>query len=307
MIARTLHDRHFGWDNSLEPIAEIESGEQLEFDVIDASGGQLVRSSAAPALLALDFAKVNPLTGPVYVKGARPGHTLEVEIRSMRMGDWGWTGIIPGFGLLADEHPDAWLQIWRLDGRIARGLRGVTVPMRPFPGTIGVALAEVGAHSVVPPRRSGGNMDIKHLTEGVKLYLPVFVEGALFSVGDTHAAQGDGEVCGTAIEAPSTIALRFRLIKDRTIAGPRYNVPAASAASPDPMGYRVTTGIADDLREAARCAVREMIALLGEDHGFSPNEAYALASVAVDLRISEVVDAPNWLVSAVLPNSIFAA
>src|SRR5262245_17422480 len=291
MAARTVHDRHFGWDNSLKPIAEIESGAELEFEVVEASGGQLTRNSTAASVASLDFAKVNPVTGPVFVKGARPGDTLAVEIRSVRVRDWGWTGIIPGFGLLADEFPEPWLQVWSLDGTVARGLRGVAIPMRPFAGTIGVAPTEPGTHSIVPPRASGGNMDIKHLTQGVTLYLPVFVEGALFSVGDTHAAQGDGEVCGTAIEAPASVALRFRLIKGLSIAGPRYDIPPGSTAPLDPQGYRVTTGISDDLREAARNAVRNMIALLGEDHGCSRSEAYALASVAVDLRISEVVDA----------------
>jgi len=250
---------------------------------------------------------VNPVTGPVYVKGAAPGDALEVEIRSLLLEDWGWTGIIPGFGLLADEYSEPWLQIWSFDGGSARGIRGVRIPVRPFPGTIGVALEEAGTHSIVPPRLNGGNMDIRHLTAGVKLYLPVLVPGALFSVGDSHAAQGDGEVCGTAIEAPSTIALRFRLIKDMPMDGPRNDTPPGAAAPLDPKGYRVTTGIADDLLEAARKATRNMVALLERDHGYSREEAYALASVAVDLRISEVVDVPNWLVSAFLPSSIFQA
>lgn len=304
-MPRTLHEHHFGWDRALSPAAEIQSGDELEFEVRDASGGQLGPTSSKTALATLDFAKVNPVTGPVYVKGAVPGDTLEVEIRSLEMGDWGWTGIIPGFGLLADEYFEPWLQIWSVDRDVARGIRGVGIPVRPFPGTIGVALAEAGTHSIVPPRLNGGNMDIRHLTRGVKLYLPVLVEGALFSVGDTHAAQGDGEVCGTAIEASATIALRFRLIKGVSIEGPRYDIPAGAAAPVDPRGYRVTTGIADDLIEAARKATRNMIALLERDRGYSREEAYALASVAVDLRISEVVDAPNWLVSAFLPSSIF--
>lgn len=305
MPARTLHDSHFGWDRSIRAVAEVDSGDELEFDVRDASGGQLGPSSSKGGLATLDFAKVNPVTGPVYVKGAAPDDTLEIEIRSITPKDWGWTGIIPGFGLLADEFPEPWLQIWSFDRGTARGIRGVRIPVRPFPGTIGVALAEPGTHSIVPPRQNGGNMDIRHLTQGVKLYLPVLVEGALFSVGDTHAAQGDGEVCGTAIEASTTITLRFRLIKNRPIGGPRYDIPAGAAAPNDPKGYRVTTGIADDLLEAARTATRNMIGLLEGDRGYSREEAYALASVAVDLRISEVVDRPNWLVSAFLPSSIF--
>ena len=307
MTRRSLHEFHFGWDRSIDPVVEIDSGAELEFEVTDASGGQIAATSSKGTLATLDFAKVNPVTGPVYVKGATTGDALEVEIRSLTLKDWGWTGIIPGFGLLADEYPDPWLQIWSFDRGTARGIRGVRIPVRPFPGTIGVALAEPGLHSIVPPRQNGGNMDIRHLTQGVKLYLPVLVEGALFSVGDTHAAQGDGEVCGTAIEAPTTISLRIRLLKNTPLAGPRYDIPPGAAAPVDANGYRVTTGIAPDLLEAARQATRNMIALLERDHGYSREEAYALASVAVDLRISEVVDVPNWLVSAFLPRSIFTA
>src|SRR5262249_47428569 len=158
------------------------------------------------------------------------------------------------------------------DGTVARGLRGVAIPMRPFAGTIGVAPTEPGTHSIVPPRASGGDMDIKHLTQGVTLYLPLLVEGAPFSVRAPHAPQGDGEVCGTAIEAPASVALRFRVEKGRSIAAPRYDIPPASAAPLDPRGYRVTAGISDDLREAARSAVRNMIALLEEDRGYSRAE-----------------------------------
>ncbi|GIW05883.1 MAG: acetamidase [Dehalococcoidia bacterium] len=301
---RTIHQRHTGWDNALPPVAEIESGDELEFDVVDASGGQLARDSTAATLGALDFARVNPVTGPVFVRGARPGDVLEVEIRALTPSGWGWTGIIPGFGLLADEYPAPWLAHWQIDGGIATGLGGVRVPIRPFPGTIGVALPEPGAHSIVPPRRNGGNMDIKHLVAGARLLLPVLVEGALFSVGDTHAAQGDGEVCGTAIESPMTVTLRITLRRGRSLPAPEYVLPPPSVAPPDPAGYHVTTGIASDLLEAAREATRHAVAYLQVEHGFTREEAYVLASVCVDLRISEVVDAPNWLVSAVVPLSI---
>jgi acetamidase/formamidase len=305
MPLTTLHARHFGWDNSLEPILEVESGTELEFDVIDASGGQIEEGTQSSALSTLDFARVNPVTGPVFLKGAKPGDVLEVEIRSLSPGGWGWTGIIPGFGLLADEFPDPWLQIWRVGHSVATGIRGVAVPVRPFPGTIGVALAEPGQHSIVPPRQNGGNMDIKHLVQGVRLLLPVWVDGALFSVGDTHAAQGDGEVCGTAIECPMNIGLRLSILKDRSLSEPEYVMPPGAMIAPDAAGYHVTTGISDDLRDAARKAIRHMIDFLGGRYGYSRQEAYALASVGVDLRISEVVDVPNWVVSAFLPLSLF--
>ncbi|MFN8533427.1 MAG: acetamidase/formamidase family protein [Dehalococcoidia bacterium] len=300
---RTIHSQHFGWDNTIEPVAEIESGDELEFAVIDASGGQLTAGSPPEALATLDFGRVNPVTGPVLVRGARPGDVLEVEIRAIEPADWGWTGISPGFGLLADEFPDPWLTTWRIADGVATGLGAVRVPVRPFPGTIGVALAEPGRHSIVPPRHNGGNLDVKHLVAGTRLLLPVLVEGALFSVGDAHAAQGDGEVCGTAIECAATIALRFRLRRDRSMAGPEIDLPPGSLAPADPAGYHVTTGIADDLFEATRQAVRQAIAYLSAEHGYSREEAYALTSVCGDLRIGEVVDAPNWVVTAFLPRS----
>ncbi|MDE3193656.1 MAG: acetamidase/formamidase family protein [Chloroflexota bacterium] len=303
----TIHSRHYGWDNALPPAAEVESGSDVEFDVVDASGGQIDARSPREVLGSLDFARINPVTGPIFVKGAKPGDTLEVEIRSLRTSRWGWTGIIPGFGLLADEYPEPWLRIWDVDGSTATGIRGARVPVRPFPGTIGVALAERGAHSIVPPRQNGGNMDIRHLVQGVRLLLPVWVDGALFSVGDTHAAQGDGEVCGTAIESPMGVALRFTVHRGMTLAAPQYVVPAWCAEQPDPRGYHVTTGIAEDLREAARSATRHMVEHLTLRYAYSREEAYALCSVCVDLRISEVVDAPNWLVSAFLPLSVLAS
>jgi acetamidase/formamidase len=201
----------FVWDNALTPALEIDSGETVQLETADASGGQLNPESSAADVAALDFGRVNPVTGPVFVRGAQPGDVLAVEILEMRAHDWGWTAIIPGFGLLADEFAEPWLRISQVDpqaGRV-RFADGITLPFEPFPGTIGVAPAEPGQHSVVPPRRWGGNMDIKHLRPGSTLYLPVGVEGALFSVGDTHAAMGDGEVCGTAVESAMDITVRF--------------------------------------------------------------------------------------------------
>ncbi|MBX5465365.1 MAG: acetamidase/formamidase family protein [Clostridia bacterium] len=307
MEIRTVHaaQHHFGWDRSLPPVLEVEPGETVDFEVVDASGGQLGPDSTADELARLDFGRLNPVTGPVFVRGARPGDALEVEILDFSAPAWGWTAILPGFGLLADEFPEPYLKIWELSGGRAEFRPGIELPIRPFPGTIGVALAEPGRHDVIPPRQNGGNMDIRHLTRGARLLLPVWVEGALFSVGDTHAAQGDGEVCGTAIETPLRITLRFGLRPGLGLSEPEYELPAAAAQPADPAGYHVTTGIAPDLMEAARRAVRNQIRWLEREHGLSRPEAYALSSVAVDLRISEVVDAPNWLVSAFLPLSIF--
>jgi acetamidase/formamidase len=189
---------NYTWDNAIVPVAEVESGDDVLLHVRDASDEQIRADSTAADVGKLDFSHVNPVSGPVFVKDARPGDTLAVEVVDLRPGEWGWTAIIPGFGLLADEFPDPWLRISQVDaegGRVRFGDR-VVLPYRPFPGTLGVAPAEPGSHSVVPPTRFGGNMDTtRHLTAGVTVYLPVGVEGALFSLGDTHAAQGDGEVC----------------------------------------------------------------------------------------------------------------
>jgi acetamidase/formamidase len=297
----------FVWDNSIEPALEIESGETVELECGDASGGQLTATSTSADVLGLDLARVNPVTGPVYVKGAQPDDVLAVEILELAPQQWGWTALIPGFGLLADEFPDPWLRISEVDAGkgVVRFGDGVILPYDPFPGTIGVAPDEPGEHSVLPPRRWGGNMDIKHLRPGVTLLLPVGVEGALFSVGDTHAAMGDGEVCGTAIESAMRITVRLSVDHDHSIRFPQYRIPAGQLAERERSAYHVCTGIGPDLLEATRDATRQAIDHIVERHGREREEAYAIASVAVDLRIHEVVDAPNWTVGAFLPESIF--
>ena len=308
----SLHRIHsdsasFVWDNSIAPVLEIESGETVELETADASGGQLTADSTPADVAALDFERVNPVTGPVFVRGAQPGDVLAIEILELRPHTWGWTAIIPGFGLLADEFTEPWLRISDVDaanGRV-RFADDITLPFAPFPGTIGVAPAEPGSHSIVPPRRWGGNMDIKHLQPGSTLYLPVGVEGALFSVGDTHAAMGDGEVCGTAVETAMDITVRLTVRHDLSIAYPQYQIPAGQLARGEASGYHVCTGIHEDLMEAVREAIRGLVEHMVTRHGRDRQEAYAIASVAADLRIHEVVDVPNWVVGAFLPHAIF--
>jgi acetamidase/formamidase len=310
--AHSFHDLRpdafeYAWDNSIEPALEIESGQAVLLHVRDASDEQISRNSGVDDVLELDFSHVNPVSGPIYVKGAEPGDALAVELLELRPQAWGWTAIIPGFGLLADEYAEPWLRISDVDaerGRIRFSER-VTLPYRPFPGTLGVAPAEPGSHSIVPPSRFGGNMDTKHLNPGVTLYLPVGVRGALFSLGDTHAAQGDGEVCGTAIETAMDAVVRLTVRKDVKVDAPQYDIPASSTTATEPTSYHVCTGVGPDLLEAARDAVRATVTWLGERHGLDRQEAYALASVACDLRIHEVVDAPNWVVGSFVPESIF--
>lgn len=298
---------NYVWDNNIEPVLEVDSGEVVEFTVRDASDEQIQANSTSEDVAKLDFEHVNPVSGPVYVKDARPGDVLAIEILEFKPRDWGWTALIPGFGLLADEFPEPWLRISRVEAERRKVVfaEGIVLPYEPFPGTIGVAPAEPGPHSIVPPSRWGGNMDTKHLRAGTTLYLPVGVEGALFSVGDTHSAQGDGEVCGTAIETAMEVSLRLSVRRDFRIDAPHYRVPPGALPRAEGTGYHVSTGVAPDLMEATRGAVRATMEQLVDRHGLSREEAYALCSVAVDLRIHEVVDAPNWVVGAFLPDDIF--
>ena len=306
----TIHSthHHYGWDHSFAPVMTVAPGDSVEFATIDASGGQLAVNSSVADVAALDFEKVNPVTGPVLIDGAEPGDVLKVTIESFTPSGWGWTAIIPGFGLLADQFPEPAFNTWTYDKieltPCAYGPGG-RVPLKPFCGTIGIAPAAVGTHSVVPPRRVGGNMDIRDLGSGTVLYLPVEVDGALFSVGDTHAAQGDGEVCGTALESPMEVALTFDLVKGEMLPFPRFETPGPVSRHFDGKGYHVTTGIDPDLMQCARQAVSGMIDLLGRLQGLTAPQAYMLCSVCADLRISEIVDQPNWVVSLFFPKIVF--
>ncbi len=307
--AHTIHGahHHFGWDHAIPPVLTIAPGTTVEFECIDASSGQLTPHSTAADLARFDFTKVNPVTGPVFIDGAAPGDALKVTIHEFKPSGFGWTANIPGFGLLADQFPDPALHIWSYDkATLAPAAYSPVgrVPLKPFNGVIGVALAEPGNHSVVPPRRVGGNLDIRDLAAGTELYLPVEVAGALFSVGDTHAAQGDGEVCGTAIESPMNVVLSFDLVRGANLKTPRLTPPGPGARHLDAKGYEVTTGVGPDLMEASRAAVADMIDLLSARYKMKPVEAYMLCSVCADLRISEIVDQPNWVVSFYFPRVV---
>ena len=311
----TIHgaQHHFGWDNSVAPAERVEPGSKILFQCHDSSAGQLGPSSTVADVSALDFGKINPVSGPIWVEGAEPGDALKVTIDSFAPQPqngkgWGWTANIPGFGLLADQFTDPALNIWSYDpDSLAPALFGKEgrVPLKPFAGTIGVAPAEQGLHSIVPPRRVGGNLDIRDLAAGTTLYLPIEVAGALFSVGDTHAAQGDGEVCGTAIESPMDAVLTLDLVKGANLKTPRFTTPGPVTRHLDEKGYEVTTGIGPDLMTAARDAVSGMVDLLSATRKMAAVDAYMLVSTCGDLRISEIVDMPNWVVSFYFPRSIF--
>jgi acetamidase/formamidase len=306
----TIHHqhRHRGWNRDFAPVLTIAPGESIEFDVMDASDGQFNPQSTAADVSTMDFGRVNPTTGPVYVDGAEPGDILKVTLLEFMPSGWGWTANIPGFGLLADQFTQPALRHWHYDtsGRVPAAFGAhAKVPLKPHAGCMGCALAEPGLHSIVPPRRVGGNIDIRDLSTGATLYLPVEVKGALFSLGDTHAAQGDGEVCGTAIESPIKVAAKLELIKQQPLEFPRFTTPGPVTRHLDEKGYDVTTGVGPDLMTGARDALRQMVDFLARTRNLDPVDAYILCSVCADLRITEIVDQPNWMVSVYFPRVVF--
>jgi acetamidase/formamidase len=306
---RTIHSRqhHFGWDNSFAPITNVAAGETIEVQCLDAAGGHYTATSTAEDIASMDASRVNPVTGPLFIEGAKPGDALRVTFQSFEPSGFGWSANIPGFGLLADEFTEPRLQLWKYDptARQPALFGSARVPLKPFVGTIGVAPAEPGTHSIIPPRAEGGNLDVRDLSIGAQLILPVAVEGALLSLGDTHAAQGDGEVCGTAIESAMKVAVTIEVLKGQAPKFPRFRTPGPVTRHLDFGGYDVTTGVGPDLMSAARDSVRAMIELQVSRHRIAPVDAYILCSVCGDLRISELVDVPNWVVSFYFPRCVF--
>lgn len=349
---------HNRWHEAIAPVIEAAPGEEVEIQTRDAFDGQITEATNAEDLRRCDLNRVHPLTGPVFVTGAAPGDLLEVEICDMKPAAFGYTVQVPGFGFLRDAFPEPHIAKWRIKDGFAESaeLPGVRIPDGSFVGVIGVAPSKMLRETIqrreanllgrggmvlppekegavpaaepiasqalrtIPPRENGGNLDIKQLSKGARLMLPVFVDGALFSVGDAHFAQGDGEACGTAIEMAGSILARFTVHKGeaarRGIRFPRfsrhdYYFPPELAA---PKRFLATTGLSisedgtnesEDATLSARNALLAMIDLLVE-RGWTRQQAYAICSVAVDLKLSELVDVPNFVVSAFLPLDIFS-
>ncbi len=292
------------WDNSVEPRLVINPGDTVVFECLEASG-QLSKESTVQDYLTTDRSKVHALNGAVAVKGAEPGQVLQVEILDMQHKGWGWTGFKPGFGLIADDFEDAYFHIWMLDGDECHfGVADIIVPFEPMPGCVGVAPAEAGRFNTIPPRANGGNVDIRDLTTGSTIYMPVLHPGAHFSTGDCHAVQGQGEVCGTGIECPMTVTMKFDVRDDMSVKEMQYYRPSP-ISKVDSAGYHCTTAHGPDLYENSQNAIRFMIEWLGSEHGLSREHAYVLCSTAANLHISEIVDVPNWVVSAHMPLCIF--
>ena len=297
---------HFTWDEGHEPVIAIADGDTVVVETRDVSDNQITPDSDTSAIAGLDWSRVYPLAGPIHVDGAQPGDTLAIEILDLRTRGWGWTAILPGLGLLPEDFPDAYLRIFDIsNGDVAHMRDDIAIPLAPFLGTMGVCPAGASEQPVMPPGSFGGNMDTRQLVRGTTLYLPVQVEGARFSCGDAHGCQGDGEVCVTGLEAPMYASLRFTVEKGRSLPAPQYRTAGPLTPRVEGAGFYGTTGVGPDLYVAAQEAVRAMIDHLSSGHGLSGEDAYLLCSLAVDLKISEIVDAGQYVVSALLPEAIF--
>ncbi|KAJ6020523.1 hypothetical protein N7540_006027 [Penicillium herquei] len=301
---------HVKWSRNITPKLTVSSGQTVTFDAIDSSNGQLTPDSDASAIKTLDLGIANPVFGPIFVQDAQPGDVLKVEILNLEVADWGWSAIIPGFGLLADEYPEPEIKIWSLDREKGYAqFKDMRIPLRPFLGCMGLAPGNDEELSTVPPTHHGGNMDCRELSVGSTVYLPVQTAGALFSCGDGHAAQGHGEVCGTAIETPIRATLRFELCKNQPwVTTPQYQTPPR-AQIPNPLpdlGTYGALGVSPDLFEAAKSATRNLVQWLVSTKNLTRSEAYILASVAGDLQIVEIVNVPNYEVSMSIPLGIFS-
>ena len=233
---------------------QVEPGAIVELDIVDGGGGQIGPDSTPDDILHLDFDTLLPLTGPIAIDTAEPGDTLKVSLLDLSPSGWGWSAIIPEFGILADDFTGPALHIWRYDktAKTPAASGPARVPLKPFPGTLGVAPGEPGVHSALPPRRVGGNLDTRDIAAGCSVYFPIETSGALFSIGDTHAAQGDGELAGSAIESPMKVTVKLEVIKDEHQDGPWFTTPGPVTSHLDGAGYYVTSGIGPSLMEGAQ-------------------------------------------------------
>jgi acetamidase/formamidase len=252
-----------------------------------------------------DDTRIYHLCGPVAVRGARPGDTLRIDVLSLETGDWGWAAILPGKGLLADEFREPWLGTFdlRTPGEIAMP-HGVTVPASPFLGVMGTHPDAPRSAPAIQPHKGGGNIDARHLVQGAQLWLPVWLDGAMFSCGDGHAAQGDGEVCVTGLECGMEATVRLT-VERRNIDAPCFRTPGPLLVADEGHGHFGTMGIHGNLFEGARIAVRAALAWLQETQELTREEAYVLCSLVGDLKILEIVDGGVWNVGFTLPVSIF--
>jgi formamidase len=366
---------HNRWHFAIPPVAAANPGDVVVFGTRDAFDHSLDRNSTAADVVALNLNLVHPLTGPLYVRGAKAGDVLAVTLLDIEPDDFGYTIVVPGFGFLRDVFTEPFIVRWDLSrrGATSRDMRGVNIRFDGFMGTIGVApgpaeterffqreaelaaaggvvlqpqpldalptpvCGVAGSHRdrclrTIPPRENGGNMDVKQMQVGTTLLLPCFVDGCLLSIGDVHFAQGDGEVSGTAIEMDATVTVRVDVRKGlgRRITQPHYEggdqlkrlAPKKFYAT---VGYPIKpkdlippthayldgtkigplSNLSEDVTLAARDALLQMVEWIHRNKGLTREQAYVLSSVAVDLRIGNLVDVPNFAVSAILDLGVF--
>ncbi|MGI0151720.1 MAG: acetamidase/formamidase family protein, partial [Thermoplasmata archaeon] len=272
---------HHLWDPTLSPVAVVEDGAEVHATLREITDDQLGPSSTADDISSMDFSRLYPLLGPVEIAGAEVGDTVEVEVLSAHHRGWGFTALIPGGGLLAEDFPDPYLYVWDLgapSSKYARFGDIAKIPLRPFPGTIGVCPDVETPAPIGPPGHFGGNIDCRDVVAGSRLFLPVQVAGAMVSIGDGHSAMGDGEVCLTAIESPLDVAFRLHLHKGRSLPAPQLLVRGPLHPGCDDGEWYVTMGVGPDLMAAARDATRALVDWTTERYGIEPSEAYVLAS-----------------------------
>lgn len=296
---------HSRWNRTLRPRLTIESGDTVHCECLDSSGAQVHPKMNLPEYLAIDRGKIHALTGPIFVKGAEPGDVLQVDVLKVTHKGWGWTSVVEGLGFLKQRFTEPYLFLWQLENEVTKSLVPAIVPLRPFCGVMGVAPAEDGEFRTRPPGIFGGNMDVRELCAGATLYLPVLNTGALFSCGDAHAAQGDGEVCINGIECPVGVSLRFRVHRQRLLSGPIIESAPRMKQDVETAWMVVESGT--DATIAARAATSRMIDLLVDRWRFSDVHAYLLCSVALHLKFSQVVNEPMFTVSAAMPKNVLPA
>jgi acetamidase/formamidase len=304
-FALSAEPTHSRWNRALEPRLHIVPGDTVHLECLDSSGAQVHPALTVAEFLKIDRGRIHALTGPIFVEGSEPGDILQVDVLEVAHKGWGWSSVIAGLGFLKDRFSQPYLFHWHLDGAISRSLAPAVVALRPFCGVMGVAPAEDGEFRTRPPGIFGGNMDVRELSQGATLFLPVLNRGALFSAGDAHAAQGDGEVCINGIECPADVTLRFRLHKQRPLAGPVVESPLAPLHAESEAWIVVESGT--DPVAAARAATSRMIDLVVDHWKFSEVHAYLLCSVAMHLRLSQVVNEPMFTVSAAIPKHVLPA
>jgi acetamidase/formamidase len=296
----TAEPTHSRWNADLAPRLTIASGDTVHFECQDSSGAQVHPAMTVDEFQSIDRGRIHALTGPIAIHDAMPGDVLQIDVLEVAHKGWGWSSIIPGLGFLKERFAEPFLFHWTLEADITRSLAPANLPLRPFCGIMGVAPAEHGEFRTRPPGIFGGNMDVRELATGATLYLPVQQPGALFSCGDAHAAQGDGEVCINGIECPADVTLRFHLHKHQPLTGPLIE----SAPSDEQGSSWLVVESSTDAITAAKNATNRMIDLLIAKWSFSPEHAYLLCSVTMKLQLSQVVNEPMYTVSAAIAKSI---